>query len=479
MDMSLNKLKVGIVAGILPQAAVELKTRLIAEAQKLGRPVEVVMDWEPPRKDAPDPLFHLRDQKMLSLDASIRLQKEGVDLILLPCVAVQKYLDELQVEITTPVLDWLSAIGEELKVSGAKKVGVLKCAYAQCSASSHARIFAGDAEPVPADEEAQKLTGEAIAEIKASGVTDKAVELLAADAGRLGTVDAVLPMNEAVALAAPKLAEKGIPVLDTIGILAKAAAASEPKPLPKPFKLGLIGGLGPAATVDLFNKIVKATPAKTDQEHFKLVIEENPQTPDRTACLLEGKTDPTICLYHSAKRLEEDGCDAIIIPCNTAHAFLPYMKRYLKVPFVDMQQTALEDIATRFKEPRIGLLATSGTIKTGIYSKKAEAMGLPLFTPDEEHQKLVMSAIYGPQGAKAGFTEGVCRDELLSAAEYLVREYACNVLILGCTELPLILDETDEFPIADSRVAIVDPTAVLARKVAKLAMSENKKRGTR
>ena len=84
MDMSLNKLKVGIVAGILPQAAVELKTRLIAEAQKLGRPVEVVMDWEPPRKDAPDPLFHLRDQKMLSLDASIRLQKEGVDLILLP-----------------------------------------------------------------------------------------------------------------------------------------------------------------------------------------------------------------------------------------------------------------------------------------------------------------------------------------------------------------------------------------------------------
>ena len=231
--------------------------------------------------------------------------------------------------------------------------------------------------------------------------------------------------------------------------------------------------------MDLFNKIVKATPAKTDQEHFKLVIEENPQTPDRTACLLEGKTDPTICLYHSAMRLEEDGCDAIIIPCNTAHAFLPYMKRYLKVPFVDMQQTALEDIATRFKEPRIGLLATSGTIKTGIYSKKAEAMGLPLFTPDEEHQKLVMSAIYGPQGAKAGFTEGVCRDELLSAAEYLVREYACNVLILGCTELPLILDETDEFPIADSRVAIVDPTAVLARKVAKLAMSENKKRGTR
>ena len=224
---------------------------------------------------------------------------------------------------------------------------------------------------------------------------------------------------------------------------------------------------------------MKATPASTDQEHFKLVIEENPQIPDRTACLLEGKTDPTLALFHCAKRLEEDGCDAVIIPCNTAHAFLPYITRRLSVPFVDMQVAALDDIQKRFKNPKIGLLATSGTIKTGIYSRKAEKMGLPLFTPDAEHQKLVMSAIYGPKGAKAGYTDGVCREELLAAAEYMVREKGCNVLILGCTELPLILDETDSFPIAGTTVAFVDPTAVLARKVAKLAMDENARRGVR
>lgn len=260
---------------------------------------------------------------------------------------------------------------------------------------------------------------------------------------------------------------------------AKKLFESAPKPVARGFRLGLIGGLGPAATVDLFNKIVKATPAKTDQEHFKLMIDEDPQIPDRTACLLAGGTDPTISLYHTAKRLQDNGCDAIIIPCNTAHAFLPYITRRIRVPFIDMQVAALEDIQKRFKEPRIGLLATSGTVKTGIYSKKAEKMGLPLFVPDEEHQKLVMSAIYGPKGAKAGYTEGECRDQLLAAAEYMVREKGCNVLILGCTELPLILDETDAFPIAGTTVAIVDPTAVLARKVAKLAMDENAKRGAR
>lgn len=474
-----QKVKIGVIGGILPAAALELKTRLVAGAAEAGRQVEVLVDWEALRNDAPDALFRLRDKKMLALDAALRLQKAGADLILLPSVDVQKFLPELQVELTTPVVDWFAAIGKEIASRGAKKVGVLMPPCEFCTAEAHRRVFSSGAEPVPPTDEVEALVAEAAAQIRGEGVTEKSAGLLEKAAGLLGAVDAVLPMDEAAALAAPELAEKGIPVIDTIGVLAAAALAASPAPLPKPFKLGLIGGLGPAATVDLFDKIVKATPAKTDQEHFKLVIEENPQIPDRTACLLEGKTDPTLALYHAAKRLEEDGCDAIIIPCNTAHAFLPYMKRSLHVPFVDMQQTALEDIAARFKEPRIGLLATSGTVKTGIYSRKAEAMGLPLFVPDAENQKLVMSAIYGPKGAKAGFTDGVCRDELLRAAEYLVREHSCNVLILGCTELPLILDETDEFPIADTRVAIVDPTAVLGRKVAKLAMSENQKRGTR
>ena len=252
--------------------------------------------------------------------------------------------------------------------------------------------------------------------------------------------------------------------------------ASDTKRLPKPFKVGMIGGLGPAATVDLYDKIVKATPAKNDQEHFKLVVEQNPQIPDRTKCLLEGGDNPTLAMYNCAKRLEADGCDCIIVPCNTAHAFVPYLERHLGIPFINMQRVTMEEIQRKLgKDARIGLLATSGTIQTGIYAEKAKAMGMYIFTPDEEHQARVMAAIYGPQGAKAGYTDGVCREDLVSAAEYLVKTYECNCLILGCTELPLILDEDDHFPVAGKTVCVVDPTAVLARKVVEVAMSSKKK----
>ena len=253
--------------------------------------------------------------------------------------------------------------------------------------------------------------------------------------------------------------------------------AADPAPLPKPFKVGLVGGLGPAATVDLYDKITRAWLAKNDQEHFKVVIEQNPQTPDRTKALLEGGTDPTLALYHSAKRLEEDGCDYIIIPCNTAHAFLPYMERHLDTPFINMQQVTMDEIKEKFGEKaRIGLLATTGTVKSGLYGEKAKSMGMPLFVPDEEHQKLVMSAIYGPKGVKAGFTSGTCRDELLAAADYMVKTYECNVLILGCTELPLIVDEGDA-QVAGRTVFFIDPTSALARRVCKVARETINERG--
>lgn len=90
-----------------------------------------------------------------------------------------------------------------------------------------------------------------------------------------------------------------------------------------------------------------------------------------------------------------------------------------------------------------------------------------------------MAAIYGPVGAKAGFTTGQCRDDLVSAAEYLVKTYDCNCLILGCTELPLILDECDDFPCGGKTVSLIDPTSALARKVARVAQETNAERGTR
>ena len=103
-------------------------------------------------------------------------------------------------------------------------------------------------------------------------------------------------------------------------------------------------------------------------------------------------------------------------------------------------------------------------------------MGLPLFVPDEKHQALVMSAIYGPQGVKAGFTTGTCRDELLEAAKYMVQTHDCNVLILGCTELPLIVDEGDA-EVGGRTVFFIDPTSALARRVCQVARKTIDERG--
>ena len=257
---------------------------------------------------------------------------------------------------------------------------------------------------------------------------------------------------------------------------AKLLALEETLPV-KPFKIGMIGGLGPAATGDLFDKITKATPATNDQEHLKVVIEQNPQVPDRTKCLLGDGEDPTLALYNCAKRLEADGCDVIIVPCNTAHAFLPYLERHLSVPFINMQKACMDEIQAKFGDKaRVGLLATTGTVTTGIYSEKAKAMGIAMFAPDAPHQERVMAAIYGPKGVKAGFTDGTCRDDLVSAAQYLVKTNDCNVLILGCTELPLILDEGD-MEIAGKTVFVIDPTSALARCVVKTARQANKERG--
>ena len=158
----------------------------------------------------------------------------------------------------------------------------------------------------------------------------------------------------------------------------------------------------------------------------------------------------------------------------------PYLERHLDIPFINMQIATMEEIKAKLGDKaRIGLLATSGTVQTGIYGDKAKALNLPMFVPDELHQERVMAAIYGPLGAKAGYTDGQCREDLVSAAEYLVKTYDCNCLILGCTELPLILDECDDFVCAGKEVCVVDPTSALARKVVRIATETNKARGTR
>lgn len=197
--------------------------------------------------------------------------------------------------------------------------------------------------------------------------------------------------------------------------------------------IGIIGGMGPLATVDLFGKIVKNTPAKKDQDHIRVVIDNNTDIPDRTAALLEGGADPAPQMIKSVERLVAGGADVLIMPCNTAHGFLERVREASPVPVLNMIQLTCQALKKR-GITRAGLLATTGTIRTGIYPKYFD--GVELLLPEEGEQAAVMDMIYG--GVKAGVMD-YDASAVQKTAEHLL-ERGAQTIILGCTELPLAME---------------------------------------
>ncbi len=132
-----------------------------------------------------------------------------------------------------------------------------------------------------------------------------------------------------------------------------------------------------------------------------------------------------------------------------------------RIPILNMLDETMTQVAERFPGRRVGLLATTGTVQSGVYAQAAEQAGVALIVPDAPHQARVMEAIYGPRGVKAGYTDGACREDLLAALRHLA-ERGAQVAILGCTELPLILPQDENFAIAGHAISLLDPTMLLA-----------------
>ena len=132
--------------------------------------------------------------------------------------------------------------------------------------------------------------------------------------------------------------------------------------------IGILGGMGPLATCDLYTKIIMNTPASCDQEHIHVIIDSNTRIPDRTAALLEGGEDPRPEMIRSAVMLEEDGAEAILMPCNTAHGFYDDIQAAVGIPVLHMIRLTGEELKKR-GITCAGLMATTGTIRTGIYQR--------------------------------------------------------------------------------------------------------------
>ena len=396
--------------------------------------------------------------KIRTFDALRALEKLHVDAVLLPCFSSQAFIEEIEAEAVVPVIRLMDAVQAELsrRHPAGGRIGLL---YA---GPHEATFFARDLSRghwtllYPADA------------IRVDGDLEQGLSVACAALVRQGA-ESILAGDEASAVLAPALRAMGFPLVDPFEVYAQYAAALPLAGKRQAFKIGVAGGVGPAATVDFLDKIVRNTPAHCDQEHLKVLVEQNPQIPDRTAHLIGDGADPTIALYATCKRLEEAGASILAIPCNTAHAFVGRIQPFLSIPIINMLVETAQYIRLNHGErPKIGLLATRGTVASGVYHEAFASAGLDILVPDAENQEKVMRAIYGPQGVKAGFTAGECASDLLQALGSLAQRGA-EVIVLGCTELPLLLAQNKAFPVAGKTVAVLDPTDILARKCVSLA----------
>jgi aspartate racemase len=203
--------------------------------------------------------------------------------------------------------------------------------------------------------------------------------------------------------------------------------------------VGVLGGMGPAATVDFFRRIVESTTVQRDQEHVHVIIDNLPQVPDRTGFLLHGGEDPGPVLIEMARRLEAAGADFLVMPCNTASAFTALIQDAVAIPVIDWAAETAKGVVTGTSgAKRVGLLATRGTIEAGIYHRTFEDLGVQILTPPEPHQEQVMNAIYGPRGVKAGHADLACARIEVDAAGQALVDAGADAVLLACTELSVL-----------------------------------------
>lgn len=223
--------------------------------------------------------------------------------------------------------------------------------------------------------------------------------------------------------------------------------------------IGIIGGMGPMATYDLAGKIFNNTVADCDQENIPVLIDCNTRIADRTAAILHGGTDPRPELKKSAKRLESAGADVLMMACNTAHYFYDSVCEDIKIPVLHMPRLTAQ-LIFEMGVKKAGVLATDGTCQSGVYGDALKEEGIDPVYPSAEKQKIIMSLIY--DHVKAGIMDFSDLD--IDGVISEMKGKGAEVLILGCTELPMAFDL-----IGETGIPAIDPTEVLARAAVRFA----------
>lgn len=206
----------------------------------------------------------------------------------------------------------------------------------------------------------------------------------------------------------------------------------------KNITVGVLGGLGPMASVYFYEMVVNMTDAKTDQEHVDMIITNRATTPDRTAFIVDNsKEDPSNILIDDAKKLEKYGVDFIVMTCNTAHYFYEKIEENVNIPLVNIVEETIKH-AKDTNHKKLGILATTGNVKTSLYQNMCEKYGIEYLVLDETRQSQIMEIIY--DDIKSGKPANM--DKFNSIVDYL-KLNNCDGVILGCTELSILKNDNN------------------------------------
>ena len=201
--------------------------------------------------------------------------------------------------------------------------------------------------------------------------------------------------------------------------------------------VGVIGGMGPAATADFFSRLVRATDAKRDQDHLHVIIDNDPAVPDRNLALAGRGPSSGPAMAAMARRLHAAGADFLVIACNTAHAFIEDVQNACPLPVIDLIDVTTEHVtALQPVVRRVGLLATDGCLSASLYQRRLDHSGRESIVLPEQAQRRFMNLIYEIKEKGARPELG---DRMALAAETLVCAGA-ELIVAACTEVPLVLE---------------------------------------
>lgn len=211
--------------------------------------------------------------------------------------------------------------------------------------------------------------------------------------------------------------------------------------------IGILGGMGPYASVSFMKTLLDLTGAKKDWEHLRIIMDNNPHIPSRTRAFLYNEESPVLGMIESCKKLEKYPVDIILLPCNSATYYLPQVQKEINIPIISIVEATCLALHSRIKIGRkIIVWGGEVTLRTDLYTSSLQQLGYKHIVMDEEDNVIVINCI---EDIKLNDSRADIK-RIKAHIEKVLRKYSCDCIILGCSEFGCVVDQLSMYPIIDS-----------------------------